>query len=243
MPYIYSSVRQCHTDMLPLNRGLYIEQPEAEESYKHPGEFYFGDLILGAPVTEAGTGPDKTVEQEVWFPAGCNWYSLFTGKAYEGGKTATVSCTLEESPVFVKGGWPLPMQPVRERMASAPLDTLVIRCYPGQDGDRNTYTLYEDDGITLDYQKGQYATTALTYRKKDTETSVRIAPTQGEYDGQEKQRAYRIELPGVKASAKVSVSGKKIRARYSEEIQGIVISIKKTDIRKEAQIRIQEKKA
>lgn len=39
------------------------------------------------------------------------------------------------------------------------------------------------------------------------------------------------------------INGKKIRARYSEEIQGIVISIKKTDIRKEAQIRIQEKKA
>ncbi len=242
MPYVYSSVRQCHTDMLPLNRGLYIEQPEAEESYKHPGEFYFGDLILGAPVTEAGTGPDKTVEQEVWFPAGCNWYSLFTGKAYEGGKTATVSSPLEESPVFVKGGWPLPLQPVRERMASAPLDTLVIRCYPGQNGDRNTYTLYEDDGITLDYQKGQYATTALTYQKKDAETSVQIASTQGKYDGQEKQRAYRIELPGVKVSSKISVNGKKVRARYSEDIQGIVIPIKKTDIRKEIRIRIQEKK-
>ena len=25
MPYIYSSVRQCHTDMLPLNRCMYID--------------------------------------------------------------------------------------------------------------------------------------------------------------------------------------------------------------------------
>ena len=118
----------------------------------------------------------------------------------------------------------------------------MVRCYPGQEGDRNTYTLYEDDGITLDYQKGQYATTALTYQKKDAETSVQIAPAQGKYDGQEKQRAYRIELPGVKNSAQVSVNGKKIRAQYSEEIQGIVIPIKKTDIRKEIRIRIQEKK-
>lgn len=39
MPYIYSSVRQCHTDMLPLNRGLYIEYPADKESYKHEEEF------------------------------------------------------------------------------------------------------------------------------------------------------------------------------------------------------------
>ena len=45
----------------------------------------------------------------------------------------------------------LPMQPYRERMASAPLDTLVVRCYPGEKGIENHYTLYEDDGQTLDY--------------------------------------------------------------------------------------------
>lgn len=233
MPYIYSSVRQCNTDMLPLNRGLYIEQPETEESYKHPGEFYFGDLILGAPVTEAGQGEDKTVEQSVWFPAGCNWFSLFTGKEYEGGKTATVSCPLEESPIFVKGGWPMPMQPYTARMASAPLETLIVRCYPGQNGCDNTYTLYEDDGLTTDYEKNIFATTDLNYRKTDNQVTVTVFPAKGEYKGQVRKRAYRIELPGVAAGTAVRVNGRKAKATYDESLGGIVVSVKATDIRKE----------
>lgn len=79
-----------------------------------------------------------------------------------------VVSTLETSPVFVKGGYPLPMQPYRERMASAPLDTLVVRCYPGEKGIENHYTLYEDDGQTLDYQAGRFATTDLSYENQET---------------------------------------------------------------------------
>lgn len=232
MPYIYSSVRQCHTDMLPLNRGLYIEQPEAKESYEHPGEFYFGDLILGSPVTEAGKGPDKTVSQPVWFPTGCTWYSLFTGKAYNGGTTENVDCPLEESPVFVKGGWPLPMQPYAPRMASVTLDTLIVRCYPGSEGDNNTYTLYEDDGVTTDYEQGRYATTALTYSKADGRIIVTIAPAQGSYEKQPMRRSYRIELPGLAANTKVKVNGRRSKASFDKELNGLVIDVKATDIRK-----------
>lgn len=238
MPYIYSSVRQCHTDMLPLNRGLYIEQPDEEEAYKHAGEFYFGDLLLGAPVTEAGRGDSKTVEQPVWFPGGCDWYSLFTGKKYEGGKTAVVSCPLEESPVFVKGGWPLPMQPYAARMASVALQTLVVRCYPGNDGCENTYQLYEDDGQTTDYETGRFATTALTYARKAGHTEVTIAPAQGSYEGQPARRSYRIELPGVARDARVKVGGRRVKARYDQALDGIVVDVKPTDIRRAVKLEI-----
>lgn len=232
MPYVYSSVRQCHTDMLPLNQGLYIEQPEIEESYRHPDEFFFGDLILGAPVTEAGKGADFTVDKPVYFPEGNDWYSLFTGKRYAGGTTDTVPTPLEESPVFVKGGWPLPLQPYKERMASAPLDTLIVRCYPGYDGVSNTYSLYEDDGLTTDYEQGIYATTALSYSKSGNKVTVNVAPTEGHYAGQPSQRAYRIELPGVPANSRVKVDGRKVRASYDSTLGGIVIEVKKRDIRR-----------
>ena len=103
-PYIYSSVRQCNTDMLPLLRGLYFENPDVEESYKYPTQFMLGDIILGAPVTEAGEGEDFTVSKEIYFPEGAEWYSLFTHKRYEGGKTVSIDVPLEESQMFVKGG-------------------------------------------------------------------------------------------------------------------------------------------
>lgn len=239
MPYIYSSVRQCYTDMLPLNRGLYIEQPEEEESYKYPGEFLFGDLILGAPVTQAGSGEDFVVEQDVYFPAGASWYSLFTGQGYEGGRTQTLRVPLEESPVFVKGGWPLPMQPYTQRMASTPLNTLIVRCYPGAEGACNTYTLYEDDGVSMDYTHGSYATTALTYQKQQHTVTIRVAPAEGSYEGQPQKRAYRFELPHVQAGAKVKVNGRRTKAVYDSTLEGIVVNVKATDIRKEITLTVE----
>ena len=238
MPYIYSSVRQCYDDMLPLNRGLYIEHPETEEAYKHPGEFYFGDLILGAPVTEPGKGEDKTVVQKVWFPEGANWYSLFDGKKYEGGQTLEVVSTLETSPVFVKGGYPLPMQPYRERMASAPLDTLVVRCYPGEKGIENHYTLYEDDGQTLDYQAGRFATTDLSYENQGDKLVIRMAGSKGSYEGQPRKRAYVVELPGVKAGREVRVNGKRVRASFDGSLQGLVISTRTFAVDKEVVVEL-----
>lgn len=236
MPYIYSSVRQCHTEMLPLNRGLYIEYPTDKESYKHEEEFLFGDLILASPITQAGSGEDKVVNQSVWFPKGSDWYSFFTGSKYEGGRTAVVSCPLEESPVFVKGGWPLPMQPYTERMASTPLTTLVIRCYPGNEGSNNTYSLYEDDGLTTEYIKGKYATTDMTYKKENESITVSIHPTAGSYKGQPQKRAYRIELPEVSFKSKIKVNGKTVKPIADSNINGIIIPVKAIDIRKAIEI-------
>lgn len=238
MPYIYSSVRQCHTDMLPLNRGLYIEYPADKESYKHEEEFLFGDLILASPITQAGSGKDKIVSQSVWFPRGDDWYSLFTGSKYEGGKTSVVSCPLEEFPVFVKGGWPLPMQPYTERMASTPLTTLVIRCYPGSEGSDNTYSLYEDDGLTMQYANGNYATTDMTYKKENGCVTVHVHPVKGNYKGQPQKRAYRIELPGVDVKSKVKVNGKTVKPIVDSSVNGIIISVKATDIRKAVEITV-----
>ena len=115
-------------------------------------------------------------------------------------------------------------------MASTPLKTLVIRCYPGQAGDNNTYTLYEDDGLTTDYLQERFATTALTYKKTvDGMVLIRIAPTQGNYEGQPLKRAYRIELPGMSSAAQIRVNGKKLKIKRSENVGGLVIPIAETD--------------
>lgn len=91
MPYIYSSVRQCHTDALPLLRGLYFDRPDDDRSYQHDNQFLFGDLILGAPVTEAGEGEDYVVNKKVYFPEGDVWFDLFDHRKYDGGTSVSIS--------------------------------------------------------------------------------------------------------------------------------------------------------
>lgn len=232
MPYIYSSVHQCHTDMLPLNRGMYVEYPGEEEAYGNPQQFLFGDLLLGAPIVKAGEGENKMADQKVWLPAGDVWYQFFSQQKYEGGQTIFEKCDINSFPLFIKGGYPLPMQPYTARMASEPLKKLIVRCYPGLEGATNAYTLYEDDGLTTDYEKGKFATTKMEYTLTDGKTQITINPVEGEYSGQVEKRSYRFELPSVQnIPDQVTINGKKVPVTKEEKLKGFVVEVPEMSIR------------
>lgn len=237
MPYIYSSVWQCHTDMIPLNRAMYIEYPGKEDAYRNPQQFMFGDLLLGAPITSAGRGEEKTAGQQVWLPDGDVWYQWFTGERHEGGQTMTENCDINSFPLYVKGGYPLPMQPYTSRMASTPLSRLVVRCYPGADTYDHSYTMYEDDGETIGYEQGEFAVTKMTCRKKDGKYELIISPVEGTYKGQPQKRAYRFELAGISTPLTVKMDGKTVKAVRDAALKGYVVEVKPCDIRKEIRIR------
>lgn len=242
MPYIYSSVRRTHETMIPLIRQLYIDYPKADDAYKNPQEYLFGDLLLVAPIVEAGEGVDKVAAQQVWFPEGEVWYDWFDARAYEGGQTLRISKPIREFPLFVRGGWMLPMQPYTARPATEPLNKLVVRCYPGADGVSNTYELYEDDGVSEDYKTGGYAKTALTYERRGGVTTLRIAPTEGSYAGQPLRRACRIELGAVASPVKVKMGRKTLRCEAVPEIGGYAVEIPAQDIRREVVLTVEAAK-
>ncbi len=196
MPYIYSSIRTTHETMLPLNRCMFVDYPTNKNAYNRYGQFMFGDIVLAAPITKSGEDLLMKASQEVWFPEGDNWFDFFTDEKHVGGEIKKIEKDIFTFPVFVKGGYVLPMQPYNRRPASCDLKTLVMRVYPGKEGDVNNFTLYEDDGVSRDYEKGEYAKTTLTYMQKGKKASVIINPTQGSYKGQIPERAYRLEICG-----------------------------------------------
>lgn len=230
MPYIYSSVRQCNADMLPLNRAMYIDYPQEEEAYENPQQFMFGDLLLGAPITSAGEGDNKAAKQEVWLPAGDVWYQVFSGQKYDGGQKITETCDLGSFPLYIKGGYPFPMQPYTDRMASAELKQLVVRCYPAASHVHHSYELYEDDGMTRDYEEGKFATTKMGYALHGDKTTITIQPVKGEYNGQVKARSYRFELASLNSCEDVTVNGEKVEARKDDSIKGFVVDVPETKI-------------
>lgn len=197
MPYIYSSVRRTHETMLPLNRCMFVDYPADSMAYDRYSQFLLGDIMLAAPITTQGDSTRHyTASTEVWFPQDAAWYDFFTDEKHLPGSVATVEKRLDEFPVFVKGGNILPMQPYNRRPASTDLKKLVLRVYPGKEGDNNTYYLYEDDGLTRDYEHGAYAKTPLTYTQHNGRVTIKIGATEGSYKGLLARRSYQLQLCG-----------------------------------------------
>lgn len=203
-PYTYSSVWRTHEDSLPLVRPLYLEYPDDDRSYRHPQEYLYGDDILVAPIVSSG--PKHVSVQKVWFPEG-TWYSLFDGSKHSGPSDENFSADLSSFPVFARGGVPIPMQPYTPRMGAEPLKTLIVRAYPGEDGKTGTFTLYEDDGVSDEHERGAFATTRLEYHRDGDEVSVEISPTTGTYRGQLPSRNMIIELPSLGRIVSGNVDG------------------------------------
>jgi len=237
MPYIYSSVWQCHNQTLPLLRPMYLEYPNDENSYNNPQEYLFGDNILSAPIVTLGVGVNKVAKQKVWFPEG-SWYNVFSNEKYEGSKTDSVSADLYEFPLYIRGGNLIPMQPYSQRMTSEPLKNLIILCYPGKTGEKTQYDLYEDDGQTKDYLEGKYAITTLKYERTNTKTIITIAGTKGEYNGQVKTRSYQIELASTQKATKILVGGKEVPVKYESNNYKNIIYIPENSIRDDQRIEI-----
>ncbi len=186
---------------------------------------------MAAPITSPGEGPDKVASQKVWFPEGEVWYDYFTGERFDGGQTLDIAKPLDEFPLYVRGGHILAMQPYTSRPATTPLTKLELTVYPAASDVDNTFELYEDDGISLDYKDGKYAVSKLNYSQKGNKAIVTVNPSEGGYDGQVEKRAYMVRLPKADVKAGVKVNGKK--AKVTTDKDGVsIVEISSTDVRK-----------
>ncbi|RYG75552.1 DUF5110 domain-containing protein [bacterium] len=237
-PYIYTSTAQSTRDSVPLNRSLYIDAPEDAASYQNGQEFLFGDNILVAPIASPGIGPGRVAHQSVYFPRGFNWFNTFTGEKFEGGTEALCAATMDEFPLFAKAGVPIPMQPYTDRMTSAPLSTLRVRVFPGENGETGTSQLYEDDGDSQAYKSGAFATTPLSYTRKGNNIEIRVGATKGSFKGQLTSRALKIELPATQQATAVNVDGQAVPVTYDAATSTNTILVSARPIGKAAVIKV-----
>ena len=202
-PYIYSSVWRSHHDTRPLLRPIYLETPLDERAYDNPQEYLLGDALLVAPIASEGVGADRLATQAVFFPPG-RWRDWFTGEVFAGGEEAIVTAAIDEFPLYVREGVPIPMQGPVERMAAGPPSEIVVRCWPGEPG---RFTLYEDDGLTTAYLDGAGATTDLGCARDGDRVTVTVAGAVGSFDGVPETRAYVVEVAGAEPARSALIDG------------------------------------
>lgn len=127
--------------------------------------------------------------QATLLPAGSDWYDFWTGRRHAGGQSVVRDYELDEFPLYVRAGSIVPMGPSVQyagEHADAPWE---IRLHPGADG---RFTLYEDDGETYAYERGERATIAL--RWDDARRALHIGARQGRYPGMVQERELRVRL-------------------------------------------------
>lgn len=152
LPYIYSLGWYSHETGAPFMRGLFLDFMNDAEALKVRDEYMFGPALLVAPVTEQGM-----TTRDVYLPAGTDWYNYWTGERLHGGQHITAQAPIDTIPLFVRAGSILPLgAPVLS--TAYPQAIAKVRVYPGADGD---FTLYNDDGKTYAYERGENSITHL----------------------------------------------------------------------------------
>lgn len=194
MPYWYTEFAKYHFEGTPpfhalnlvpdfktevkkevLNANLEENPYVLAVSKEIKDQYMAGEYLLVAPMFTGQTS------RKVVLPKG-KWYDFYTGKLAGEAEVITVTPGLDKIPVFVKDGGIIPMMPV---MLHAPQPNqkvdLEIRHY----GQKNAqYRLYDDDGETFAYEKGQFSWRTLTAeRQADGQWKGNIsAPESGKPD-------------------------------------------------------------
>lgn len=197
VPYMYSLLAEAARTGDPIMRPLVYEFQDDPQVAQESFEFMLGPALLVANVVDK----DQT-HKDVYLPAGTNWIDLTTNKRYSGGQTITVPVDLSSIPLFLRCGAVLPQCPGLMNLHRDKQDHLRILIEPSESTE---FTLYEDDGTTLDYRDGKFLRTTIRVKASDEGINIGFT-TNGDYQTQVKNVELAVYCPG-KAPLSVTCAG------------------------------------
>jgi alpha-glucosidase (family GH31 glycosyl hydrolase) len=164
---VYSAVRECATTGMPVMRALWLHYPDDPVAVARNDQYLWGRSILVAPVAEKAA-----TARSIYLPRGI-WYDFWTNDRLEGGREIKRSVDLETIPLYVAAGTILPLGPVKQHTDERVDQPLSISIYPGADG---SFLLYEDDGRSFNYRKGEWMGTRLVWNDASRTLALTLAP-------------------------------------------------------------------
>jgi alpha-D-xyloside xylohydrolase len=191
LPYIYSLAGAAYQKDYTIMRGLVMDFA-ADTAVNNIGDQYmFGPSLLINPVYK------------------------YKGKYFDGGVQLNADAPYERMPVMVKEGSIIPAGPALQYTNEKPADVITLFVYTGKDA---SFTLYEDENINYNYEKGAFAHIPFTYN--ETTKTLNINKREGSFNGMLAKRTFRIVWisknrpkefnADQKADATVTYNGEKI---------------------------------
>lgn len=173
-----------------------------------------GDAAISMLYAEAKEEFDPQ-KRSVYLPKG-KWLDAFSGKVYEGGKTITKTCPVEQLPLFIRLGALIPLLYNNGNTKNIKWNKLVYDFYPSKETAVSDY-LYEDDTKTVAYKYGQYRKSAYAAYYDETENAfvVNFGKAEGSFKSNKKFTAREITLKchliDVKNVDKVTINGETVK--------------------------------
>ncbi|BAV09557.1 alpha-D-xyloside xylohydrolase [Filimonas lacunae] len=183
LPYIYTLAGTTWQNDYTIMRGLVMDYAADKKARDVADEYMFGPSLLINPVTAY-----KARSRQVYLPEGNGWYDFYTGAFYKGGQTVEAKAEYERIPVFVKQGAILPVGPVMQYSTEKPADSVTVWVYTGKDG---SFTLYEDENLNNNYEKGAYTNIPFTYNEKNG--TLEIGDRKGAFTGMLTNRTFLVK--------------------------------------------------
>lgn len=172
LPYTYTLFWEASQTGAPIMRPLAYAYPDDPTTYEISDQFLWGPALLVAPIYQ-----ENVTHRAVYLPTG-RWADYWTGKTHEGPNWIVAEAPLDILPLYVRAGSILPTGPVMQYTDEKPLDPLTLEVFGGGSG---RFTLYEDDGLTMAYQEGDWTITEMTYEETPTAATWTISARQGKY--------------------------------------------------------------
>lgn len=185
-PYIYSKAHLIRAGGVKPVRAI----------GERTTQFKLGEAFLLAPIYTEGAD-----QRTVYLPEG-RWYDYWSGRQYQGGQSWVVEASLDRIPVFVRAGSIIPYREFSGHVMDGTNERLKIEVYG--DG-ASSFRLYETDGKSTAYQRGDFSTTAFRYFEHDDYATFTIGRMVRGYEDQPESKELNLVFKYVDEPSSILV--------------------------------------
>ena len=204
MPYTYTLAWEARATGLPLMRAMWLHYPNDVRARALGNQFMWGRDLLIAPVFTKGA-----TSRDLYLPGG-EWYDWWTHEKMSGGRTVTRHVDLATMPIYVRAGAIVPVDPVRQYTSEVVGEPTTLRVYRGADGQ---YTLYEDDGISQEYQNGRGSWTRIGWNDRAKQLTLEPGAPSGSTN-LPSERTFKIQVLPEGTVKEVRYTGRRVQVAF-----------------------------
>lgn len=176
-PYWYTAFYEANQQHQPIMKPTFLDFENDERTWQENDEFLAGPAFLVASVVEPGM-----TERRLYAPKHeGGWFDFYRGSTVEGGTEVTLPAPDDETPLLVKAGAIVPINRAERTFANKEEDERAFLLFPAKGaGHNSSYTLFEDNGVSRNWQK-QHALVHLKMTTSEDTVSVQTTVEENGY--------------------------------------------------------------